>query len=250
VPRFAGPVCEGPFVRAQAGVEERPHRSLDRAAYDHFLPLIRQTALRFARRVPKHVTVADLVGYGWVGLMEAYQRCDPNIGPAEFEAYASYRVRGAMLDYLRSLDPMTRDLRRSSRKVTDTIRALTGENGRPPEEAEIAAALDIEVQAYRELLERIAQGGMARLELLDLEQLEIEGAADNADDELRRKQLSARVAGAIDALPSRQQDVLALYYQGERTLREVGAILGVSESRVSQIHSEAMHRLRALIGGH
>ncbi|HEV3190160.1 MAG TPA: RNA polymerase sigma factor FliA [Polyangiaceae bacterium] len=235
-------------MRAPASAEERAHRSLDRDAYDHFLPMIRRTAMRFARRVPKHVTVADLVGYGWVGLMEAYQRCDPNIGPSEFEAYASYRVRGAMLDYLRSLDPMTRDLRRSSRKVTETIRTLTGENGRPPEEADIAAALDIEVPAYRELLERIAKGGMARLELLDVEHHEIEGAADNADDELRRKQLSARVAQAIEALPARQQDVLALYYQEECTLREIGAILGVSESRVSQIHSEAMHRLRALIG--
>jgi RNA polymerase sigma factor for flagellar operon FliA len=205
--------------------------------------------MRFARRVPKHVTVADLVGYGWVGLMEAYQRCDPNMGPAEFEAYASYRVRGAMLDYLRSLDPMTRDLRRSSRKVTEAIRTLTGENGRPPEEADIAAALNIGVQEYRELLERIAKGGMARLELLDLEHHEIDGGGDNADDELRRKQLSARVAGAIEALPPRQQDVLALYYQEECTLREIGAILGVSESRVSQIHSEAMHRLRALMGG-
>jgi RNA polymerase sigma factor for flagellar operon FliA len=205
--------------------------------------------MRFARRVPKHVTVGDLIGYGWVGLMEAYQRCDPTIGSAEFEAYASYRVRGAMLDYLRSLDPMTRDLRRSSRKVTETIRALTGENGRPPEETEIAAALRIGVRAYRELLERIAKGGMARLELLDLENLEIVGSADNADDELRRKQLGARVAQAIEALPRRQQDVLALYYQEECTLRKIGAILGVSESRVSQIHSEAMHRLRALMGG-
>jgi RNA polymerase sigma factor for flagellar operon FliA len=205
--------------------------------------------MRFARRVPKHVTVGDLIGYGWVGLMEAYQRCDPTIGSAEFEAYASYRVRGAMLDYLRSLDPMTRDLRRSSRKVTETIRALTGENGRPPEETEIAAALRIGVRAYRELLERIAKGAMARLELLDLENLEIAGPADNADDELRRKQLGTRVAQAIEALPPRQQNVLALYYQEECTLRKIGAMLGVSESRVSQIHSEAMHRLRALMGG-
>jgi RNA polymerase sigma factor for flagellar operon FliA len=228
--------------------EERAHRTLDRAAYERFLPMVRRTAMRFARRVPSHISVSDLVGYGWVGLMEAYQRADPNMPVSEFEAYASYRIRGAMLDYLRSLDPATRELRRSSRKVTDAIRALTGQKGRAPEEEEIAGLLGLTVDNYRDLLQRISSGGMARLELIDLDNLEVEGANEDVDDSVGKKELGAAVAEAITGLPPKLQQVLALYYQEECTLREIGAILGVSESRVSQLHSDAMHRLRAMVG--
>jgi RNA polymerase sigma factor for flagellar operon FliA len=228
--------------------EERAHRTLDRDAYERFLPMVRRTAMRFARKVPSHISVSDLVGYGWVGLMEAFQRADPNMPPSEFEAYASYRIRGAMLDYLRSLDPATRELRRASRKVTDAIRTLTGEKGRAPEEEEIAGALALTVENYRDLLQRISAGGMARLELIDLDNLEVEAANEDVDDGLGKKQLGAAVAEAITALPPKLQQILALYYQEECTLREIGAVLGVSESRVSQLHSDAMHRLRAMVG--
>jgi RNA polymerase sigma factor FliA len=233
---------------AAVRAEERASKTLDRAAYERFLPMVRRTAMRFARRVPSHITVSDLVGYGWVGLMEAYQRADADMPPGEFEAYASYRVRGAILDYLRSLDPATRELRRSSRKVAEAIRTLTGQKQRAPEEEEIAAALGVSVEAYRDLLQRISTGGMARLELLDLDNLEVEGANEDVDDGVGRKQLSAAVAEAITGLPPKLQQILALYYQEECTLRQIGAILGVSESRVCQLHSDAMHRLRAMVG--
>jgi len=228
--------------------EERASKKLDREAYERFLPMVRRTAMRFARKVPSHITVSDLVGYGWVGLMEAYQRADPNMPPGEFEAYASYRVRGAILDYLRSLDPATRELRRSSRKVADAIRNLTAAKRRAPEEEEIAEALTLSVDDYRTLLQRISTGGMARLELLDLDNLEVEGANEDVDDSVGRKQLGAAVAEAITDLPPKLQQILALYYQEECTLREIGAVLGVSESRICQLHSDAMHRLRAMVG--
>ena len=228
--------------------EERANRTLDHEAYERFLPLVRRTAMRFARRVPRHITVADLIGYGWVGLMEAYRRADPNMPPGEFDAYASYRVRGAMLDYLRTLDPATRDMRRASRKLTETIRDLTSHGGRPPEEEEIAGALGVEIEDYRELLQRIASSGMARLELLDVDQLDVAGEAAAVDETVSKKEIASAVAAAIEGLPAKLQQVLALYYQEECTLKEIGAVLGVSESRVSQLHTEAMHRLRALIG--
>jgi RNA polymerase sigma factor for flagellar operon FliA len=192
--------------------------------------------------------VSDLIGYGWVGLMEAYQRADVDMPAGEFEAYALYRVRGAILDYLRSLDPATRELRRSSRKVADAIRTLTGQSGRAPEEDEIAVALGVSVDGYRDLLQRISTGGMARLELLDLDNLDVEGANEDVDDGVGRRQLGAAVADAITDLPPKLQQILALYYQEDCTLREIGAILGVSESRVCQLHSDAMHRLRAMVG--
>jgi RNA polymerase sigma factor for flagellar operon FliA len=210
--------------------------------------MVRRTAMRFARRVPSHITVSDLIGYGWVGLMEAYQRADVDMPAGEFEAYALYRVRGAILDYLRSLDPATRELRRSSRKVADAIRTLTGQSGRAPEEDEIAVALGVSVDGYRDLLQRISTGGMARLELLDLDNLDVEGANEDVDDGVGRRQLGAAVADAITDLPPKLQQILALYYQEDCTLREIGAILGVSESRVCQLHSDAMHRLRAMVG--
>jgi RNA polymerase sigma factor for flagellar operon FliA len=180
--------------------------------------------------------------------MEAFRRADPNMPPEEFEAYASYRVRGAMLDYLRSLEPGTRELRKSSRRVAESIRALTDATKGPPEEEDIAAHLGLTIDAYRALLDKIAAGGMARLELLDVEQIDVAEGLEAADDAVGRKQMGEAVLGAIECLPERLQQILALYYQEECTLKEIGAILGVTESRVSQLHTEAMHRLRASIG--
>jgi RNA polymerase sigma factor for flagellar operon FliA len=235
------------MTAAPLQAEGYAHRNLDRAAYEHFLPLVRRCAMRLARRVPKHITVADLVGYGWVGLMEAHRRADGAMPADEFDAYASCRIRGAMLDYLRNLDPATRELRRSSRKVTQMIRALTTRLGRAPDEGEIAHGLEMELEDYYRLLQRISSAGMARLELLDIDELEGD-PAEPVDDAISKKELSAATAEAIELLPPKLQQILALYYQEECTLREIGVVLGVTESRVSQLHSEAMHRLRALIG--
>jgi len=228
--------------------EERAKGTLDRQAYEHYLPMVRRAAMRLARSVPRHITVADLVGYGWVGLIEAYRRADPAMPPNEFDAYASYRIRGAMLDYLRNLDPATREVRRASRKLTEALRELASALGRAPEEEEIAAKLGIDLEAYQTLLLRIANSGMARLELIDPDQIETEATAPTVEDEVSKKELAAAVAEAIDRLPPKLRQVLALYYQEDCTLREIGAVLGVTESRISQLHSEAMHRLRAMIG--
>jgi RNA polymerase sigma factor for flagellar operon FliA len=231
-----------------AEAEARARRSMDRAAYERFLPLVRRTAMRLARRVPATITVADLVGYGWIGLMEAYQRTDAGMPDEEFQAYALYRVRGAMLDYLRSLDPATRDLRRASRRVAHAIRELSQKLARDPEEEEIAGALDMGLSAYRALLEKIAAAGMARLELLDLDDIEVEGAGETIDDAVAKRRLADAVASAMETLPPKLVQVLALYYQEGCTLRQIGAVLGVGESRVSQLHAEAIHRLRAAVG--
>jgi RNA polymerase sigma factor for flagellar operon FliA len=225
----------------------KPRPTLDRRAYERFLPLIRRAAMRLVRKLPDHITIGDLIGYGWVGLMEAYQRAQPDMPEQEFEAYASYRIRGAMLDYLRTLDPATRDLRRSSRRLTEVIRSLTAKLGRPPEEEEVAAALGSSLDDYHGLLQRISQGGMARLEVLDLDQVDVDNEITPVDEDVGRRQLSSAVASAIETLPPKLQNILALYYQEECTLREIGLILGVTESRICQLHAEAMHRLRASI---
>jgi RNA polymerase sigma factor for flagellar operon FliA len=228
--------------------EGRAKRTLNRDAYEKFRPLVRRTAMRLARRVPASIAVADLVGYGWIGLMEAYQRSDAKMPNEEFEAYALYRVRGAMLDYLRTLDPTTRDLRRASRRVAQGIRVLSAKLGREPEEEEIARELQLDVPAYRALLEKIGAAGMARLELLDVDNLDVATNTESVEDEIAKKRLADAVATAIEGLPQKLAQVLALYYQEGCTLRQIGMVLGVSESRVSQLHTEAIHRLRAAVG--
>jgi RNA polymerase sigma factor for flagellar operon FliA len=233
-----------PAIEAEA----RARRTMNRTAYDKFLPLVRRTAMRLARRVPATITVADLVGYGWIGLMEAYQRSSPDMPDDEFEAYALYRVRGAMLDYLRSLDPTTRDLRRASRQVARTIRELSTKLGRDPEEEEIARTLNLEVKAFRDLLEKIAAGGMARLELLDLDDVDLVSGDQTIDEEVSKRRLGDAVVTAMETLPPKLVQVLGLYYQEGCTLKQIGVILGLTESRVSQLHTEAIHRIRAAVG--
>lgn len=233
---------------APSRVEGDARRTLSRADYEHFQPIVRRIAMRAARRAPRHVAVSDLVGCGWLGLMEALHRAHDAMSPEEFDAYASYRIRGAMLDYLRGLDTSVRRVRHASRHLTRTIKELTQSRNRPPTEREIADALNLDADGYHDLLARIAEAGMARLELMDFDQEDFESDDEPVDDEASRRELVEAMVAAIDDLPPRLQQVLALYYQEECTLREVGAVLGVGESMVSRLHTEAIHRLRAAIG--
>jgi RNA polymerase sigma factor for flagellar operon FliA len=197
-----------------------------------------------ARRVPPEVTVQDLVSYGWIGLLEAYAR-SAGMTEEELEAYASYRIRGAMLDYLRTLDPMARTTRALSRRVARAVTRATTELGRLPEEIEIARALDMTIEQYRESIRRISASGAVRTDIADLDELEsrTELPDDRADTEILKK----TIEGAIRELPERLQQVLALYYQEGCTLLEIGRILGVTEARACQLHGEAMKRLRVIV---
>jgi len=235
-------------MSAALASEERASRVLSAADYRKYLPVVRRTAMRLARKVPSHISVADLTGYAWIGLVEAFARSGDHMSEAEFEAYALYRIRGAMLDHLRSLDTASRTSRATSRKVTRAISKLTQSLLRPPEEEEIAAELAMTVLEYRATLATLDRAGMNRLEMLDIDtELPADGA-EHPEELAGRKELHEAVAEAIHTLPERLQHVLALYYTEECTLREIGAILEVSESRVCQLHTEAVHRLRAAIG--
>jgi RNA polymerase sigma factor for flagellar operon FliA len=222
-------------------------RRLRRDDYEKYQPLVRRTAMVIGRRVPSTVSVADLIGYGWLGLVEAFNRAREGMTAEEFESYALYRVRGAMLDHLRSLDPATRAVRTLSRRVAQAVKALTVTLNRPPEEAEIAAHMGMSVADYGELLLKISSAGMVRLELFDIDGDDALGEGD-VEDQASRKEITSAVAAAIEALPERLKTIMTLYYQEECSLKEIGAILGVTESRVCQLHAEAIHRLRAGIG--
>lgn len=218
----------------------------DRQTYDRYAPLVRRIAMRVVRRLPPTITVDDMLSAGWVGLAEALKRCSPSMPEEEVEAYVSHRVRGAMLDYLRSLDPMSRRMRNASRQVTTAVKTLTMRLGRAPEEEELAREMGLDLEEYQSLLGEIASTDCVTLDLAELSGPRSE--PDAAPDVLAsRRELISRVAEAIEQLPERLKLVVGLYYQEECSLREIGEVLGVTESRVCQLHGEAIHRIRATL---
>lgn len=218
----------------------------DRATYDRYAPLVRRIAMRVVRRLPPTITIDDMLSAGWVGLAEALTRCSSQMPEEEVEAYVSHRVRGAMLDYLRSLDPMSRRMRSASRQVTTAVKTLTTRLGRAPEEEELADEMGLELKDYQSLLGEIASTDCVTLDITELSGPRSE--PDAAPDMLAsRRELIGRVAEAIEELPERLKLVVGLYYQEECSLREIGEVLGVTESRVCQLHGEAVHRIRAAL---
>jgi RNA polymerase sigma factor for flagellar operon FliA len=154
-------------------------------------------------------------------------------------------VRGAILDYLRMLDPLTRKLRGASRRITEAAANLGGKLGRAPSEDEIAGELGVTLGDYHQLLTEISEAGFARLELSAA--VETQSDDINPEAQASRSELIELIAEAVDRLPERLKLVLGLHYQEECTLREIGEVLGVTESRACQLHAEAVHLLRAQI---
>lgn len=212
-----------------------------------YAPMVRRIATRLARRLPAHVGLQDLIGYGWMGLTEAFARAPIAMRENEVDAFVSYRVKGAMLDYLRSLDPAAREARNAGRRLTRAQNNLTRSLGRAPEQAEVAAAMGLDEGEYRRLVATVAGVAPPTTETIDLEGLDLESPVRAPDEEAGRRMLCASVADAIAGLPERLREVVRLSYIEECTLREIGQILGVSESRVCQLHAEAMKLLRSTL---
>jgi len=227
-----------------------PDGPLPRRLADRYMSIVRRHAYRLARRLPSHVHVEDLMGAGFVGLADALNKYDRS-GPDRFEAYADCRIRGAMLDELRSYDPLSRDLRDLNNRIVSAVRSLTAELGRPPEEIEIAQKLELPVAAFRERLAKLSFGGLVSLDTTGgegVEGLELsDDAAEAADHQLLRTERRERLASAVGQLPERLQSLLKLYYEQDYTLREIGDMLGVTESRACQLHAEAIVPLRAAV---
>jgi RNA polymerase sigma factor for flagellar operon FliA len=220
--------------------------SVDRQIYERYLPVVRRIAMKLVRRLPSQITMDDLIGAGWVGLVEALRRRDGIPTEEQFESYAAHRVRGAILDYLRSLDPMTRKMRGASRQITAAIKTFTARVGRSPAEEEIAGELGMDLDGYRVLLHQVAQADPTRVELTDFSSPR-SGSETAPDTMAQRHELADRIAGAVDQMPERLQLILSLYYQEDCSFREVGEVLGVTEARICQLHAEAIHRIRAFL---
>jgi RNA polymerase sigma factor for flagellar operon FliA len=214
------------------------------------LPTVRYLARRIHERLPQHVELDDLVSAGVIGLIDAFSKFDHN-KKVQFKSYAQFRIRGAILDSLRTLDWSPRELRRKGRAVEEAIRAVTQRVGRAPSEQEIAREMELTLAEYQALL--------GDLKGLEIGSLHMERSEDSGDEELAyvpgapeddplfrclKGEMKQRLADAIDELPEKERMVLTLYYYEELTMKEIGLTLGVVESRVSQIHSSAVLRLR------
>jgi RNA polymerase sigma factor for flagellar operon FliA len=217
------------------------------------LPIVRFIARRIHERLPQHVEIEDLVSAGVVGLMDALSKFDP-VKKVQFRSYAQFRIRGAILDSLRTLDWSPRDLRRKGRAVEEAIRSLTAQQGKAPTEAEVAAQMDMKLGEYQQLL--------GELKGLEIGTLHMERSGDSGEEDIAyiparpedgplfrclRGEMQQRLADAIGELPERERLVMTLYYYEEMTMKEIGLTLGVVESRVSQMHASAVLHLRATL---
>nr|WP_224745939.1 RNA polymerase sigma factor FliA [Neiella litorisoli] len=210
--------------------------------------LVKRIAHHLKGRLPASVQVDDLIQAGMIGLLEALKNYDQSKGAA-FETYAGIRIRGAMLDELRRGDWSPRSVHQQNRRVADAIKAVEQETGRDAHDAEVAARLEMSLTDYHQLLASLNSGRIIGIEDLGVSEdalsPEIQQNESTPFQELSEQQFQRSLVEAIKTLPEREALVLSLYYDDELNLREIGDVLSVSESRVCQIHSQAMHRLKA-----
>lgn len=211
-------------------------------------PLVKRIAYHLAGRLPASVMVDDLIQAGMVGLLEASRLYDPKQG-ASFETYASIRVRGAMLDELRRNDWAPKSVHKKARDLMAAMREIENQTGRDAKDEEIAAHLGISLDEYFKILQDSSVSRVFSLDDLGVDDGAIEeGLSDKTQGPLEILQAEDKqriVAQAIERLPQREKLVIVLYYQTELNLREIGAVLDVSESRVSQLMTQALVRLKA-----
>jgi len=219
-----------------------------------FAPLVKRIAYHLMARLPSSVQVDDLVQNGMLGLLDAINRFEAGMG-AQFETYAAQRVRGAMLDGLRENDWLPRSLRRDFRRIEEAIAQLEQQYGRAPSEQELAKALSMTLAEYQKMLQD-ARGH----QLISFEDMVEDGEDDYLERHLKdetnepsqlleNQNLQTLLTQGIEQLPEREKLMMALYYEQDLNLREIGEVMGVTESRVCQLHSQAVARLRARIFG-
>jgi RNA polymerase sigma factor for flagellar operon FliA len=221
-----------------------------------YSPLVKFIAGRMASGLPAHVDEADLISYGLLGLIGAIERFDLE-REIKFETFAVARIKGAIIDELRSLDWVPRSVRARARDVERAHATLEGQLGRTPTDEEMSAKLDMSVEEFQDALLEIANSsvlalddlwtfadpeGSGQISVLDTIQ---DPNAIDPEIEAHTSELKDRLADAIESLPERERLVIALYYYENLTLREIGEVLGVTESRVSQLHTKAVLALRS-----
>lgn len=211
-------------------------------------PLVKRIAYHLLARLPASVQADDLIQAGMIGLIEAAKNFDGSKG-ASFETFAGIRIRGAMLDDIRRGDWTPRSVHRNARLIADTIAELEAQLGRDVRDFEVAEKLAISLDEYHHMLSDVSSGRIIGIEDLGISEDVLVTADDVEHDQLYQEQANEAFNSAlvkhISSLPEREALVLSLYYNDELNLKEIGAVLDVSESRVSQIHSQALVRLKS-----
>lgn len=231
--------------------------TLDRdAALRQYVPLVRRLAHHMIAKLPPSVEVDDLIQVGMIGLAEALTRFEATQG-VQFETFATQRIRGAMLDELRENDWMSRGSRKSQKEIEQAVHRLEHRLGRSPSESEIATELKMSLMDYQSLLGKVRgtqliyledmRGGEEDDSFLDRHAGDSEADPENLLSDNRMRQALVQ---AIKLLPEREQYIMSMYYEQDMNLKEIAAVLGVTESRVCQLHSQSIARLRAKMRAH
>jgi len=222
-------------------------------------PLVRRIAHHLIAKLPANVELDELIQVGMIGLHDALSRYQATQG-VQLETFVSRRIRGAMLDELRNSDWLSRGIRKGQKDIEKAVHRLEQQLGRNPHESEIAAELGMSLPAYQSLLAKLCGTALVHLEDLHYNQEDGEGTdplerhvaneAANPMCLLRQQRLHAALVKAIESLPEREQYIMGMYYEHDMNLKEIAVVLGVTESRVCQLHSQAIGRLRVKMGSH
>lgn len=257
-----------PLAESAVAVESRPtaqelwkryHRHADtcteNALVEQYLPLVRSAVGRLAMTLPDHVDHDDLHSAGLVGLLQALRNYDPSCN-SSFESYARVRIRGAMLDELRRMDWVPRTVHEKARRIQEVMAELEQKLGQTPTEAQMAKALKMTLAEYNELLDQIRPAAFICLdatccsegtESANLYEVVADPAENSPVEEVSRRELKRVILERLKQLPEIQRKVLALYYGEDLHLREIAEVFGLTESRICQIHSQAILSIRSYL---
>ncbi|MEZ5529455.1 MAG: RNA polymerase sigma factor FliA [Porticoccaceae bacterium] len=214
--------------------------SLEKTLIEH-LPLVKKIGLHLVGRLPAHIELDDLMQVGLLALSQAWENYDASQG-ASFATYASIRIKGAMLDEVRRSGWAPRSVQQKLKAVAQAVNHLEAQHGRAPSEAEIASAMGMQLDEYHLMSADLASCRMLSMDELD--DVSVSGAGDPFCD-LEGEGIRGALGAAITRLPEKERLMMSLYYGEELNLKEIGLVLGVSESRVSQLHGQALARIRA-----
>jgi RNA polymerase sigma factor for flagellar operon FliA len=232
---------------------KRDDSEVENALIEKYLPLVSSIAARLAMTLPEHVGQDDLYSAGLIGLLQALRNYDPTCG-ASFETYARTRVRGAMLDELRKMDWVPRTVHEKARKIQAVMAKLEQKLGRSPTEAQMAKELNLSMNEYGKLLSEIRPAAFVCLDTVsseddtgDLYEVVANSADESPLEKISQRELKQVILERLKELPDMQRKVLALYYGEEMHLREIAEVVGLTESRICQIHAQAILSIRAYI---
>ncbi len=235
----------------QSPVSQARNSIRDRIVLDH-LPLVKAIAVRVHENLPVHVDLDDLVHAGVLGLFDAATKFNPTKEVA-FSTYAKHRIKGAMLDSLRQLDWASRDMRRRHKQVETATRELSLSLSRVPTEAEVAEKLGVDVPRWRQMMIELRNVGLVSASTRANENEDLpapdypSGPATQPDNMCARRQMRSVLNVAMRTLPERYQKVVVMYYTNDMTMKEIGGMLGINESRVSQIHKLALEKMQSAL---